>query len=228
MATPTTERKLAVVHPAPSDATRFRADALEPLVAPLLAGISSSQGAEIPRRILITAARAGEGTTTIAAGTAIALARDLGRRVLLVETNLARPTLARSLGMAERPGLGEVVHGEATEAEAVRAIETIPGLLVLPAGAPRSPTAAELMSQKGIELVDASRLNVDHVVLDVPPLLGGAEGSLLLRRGDFVALVVRDGLTPRADVERAIGVVTQAGARVAGIVLNRCDRRHLR
>jgi capsular exopolysaccharide synthesis family protein len=226
--TSTTERKLALVHPSAPGGNCVRTDALEPLITPLLAGISASQGAEIPRRIVITAARAGEGTTTIAAAAAVALARDLGRRVLLVEANLARPRLARSLGMAERPGLAEVVHGEAIESDAVRAIETIPGLLVLPAGESRSSASAEVTSQRASELIDAGALHVDHVVLDVPPLLDGAEGPLLLRRGDAVALVVRAGETARADVERAIDVVRQTGARLSGVVLNRCDRRHLR
>jgi Mrp family chromosome partitioning ATPase len=228
MATSTSERKLALVHPSAPAASPVRTEAIEPLIAPLLAGISAAQGADLPRRILVTAARGGEGTTTVAAAAAVALARDLGRRVLLVETNLARPRLARLLGLSESPGLGEVVHGEATESDAVRAIATIPGLLVLPAGMARSPSAAEVTSQKGIELVDAAALHVDHVVVDVPPLLDGAEGPLLLRRDDVVSLVVRDGVTERADVERALAIVAQTGARVGGIVLNRCDRAHLR
>jgi Mrp family chromosome partitioning ATPase len=216
------------VPPTASDAATFRAEAFESLVAPLLAGLSASQGAELPRRILVTAARAGEGTTTIATATAIALARDLGRRVLLVETNLARPHLARALGMAERPGLNEVVHGAADENHAVRAIETIPGLYVLPAGDARSPAAAEITSARAVELFDAPAREVDHLVLDVAPLLEGAEGPLLLRRGDAVVLVMRNGVALRADVERAIEVVQRAGARVAGVVLNRCDRHQLR
>lgn len=226
--TSTTERKLALVHPSTPGGARVETDGLDALITPLLAGITASQGAEIPRRIVVAAARAGDGTTTIAAAAAVALSRDLGRRVLLVEANLARPHLARSLGMAERPGLGEVVHGEASESEAVRAIDSVPGLLVLPAGEARSPASAEVTSQKAAELMDAGTLHVDHVVLDVPPLLEGAEGPLLLRRGDGVALVVRSGSTARADLERAIDVVRQAGARISGVVLNRCDRRNLR
>lgn len=226
--TSTTERRLSLVQPSVPGATKLRTEPLEPLITPLLAGISSSQGAEIPRRIVITAARAGDGTTTIAAAAAVALARDLGRRVLLVETNLARPHLARSLGIAERPGLAEVVHGEAIERDAVRSVDSIPGLLVLPAGESHTSASAALTSQKAAELIDAGSLHVDHVVLDVPPLLDGPEGSLLLRRGDAVALVVRSGATARDDVERAIDVVRQTGARLSGVVLNRCERRNLR
>jgi len=65
-------------------------------------------------------------------------------------------------------------------------------------------------------------------VVDAAPLLESAEGPLLLKRDDTVVLVARAGSTPRADVQRAISIIQNAGARLAGVILNRCDPRRLR
>lgn len=223
-----TERRLVVVRPAATPTARVPSDTLEPVIAPLLAGLTSTQGSELPRRIVVAAARAGDGATTLAACTAIALARDLQRHVLLVEANLARPGLARAFGMPDKPGLYELVHGKAADGDALRAIDAVPGLIVLTAGAARLSSAAEVTSAKAAELFDAAALNVDHVVIDAAPLLGSAEGPLLLRRDDTVVLVVRSGKTPRADVEKALSIIAHSGARLAGVVLNRCDPSRLR
>ncbi|HET6162163.1 MAG TPA: CpsD/CapB family tyrosine-protein kinase [Planctomycetota bacterium] len=221
------ERRLVVVRPAATPTARVPSDTLEPVIAPLLAGLTAAQGSELPRRIVVAAARAGDGATTIAACTAIALARDLQRHVLLIEANLARPGLARAFGMPDKPGLYELVHGKSADGDALRAIEAVPGLVVLPAGAARPSSAAEVTSAKANELYEAAALQVDHVVVDAAPLLESAEGPLLLKRDDTVVLVARAGSTPRADVQRAISIIQNAGARLAGVILNRCDPRRL-
>jgi receptor protein-tyrosine kinase len=120
------------------------------------------------------------------------------------------------------------VHGKSDDGDALRAIDAVPGLVVLPAGAARATSAAEVTSSKAIELFDAATLQVDHVIVDAAPLLESAEGPLLLRRDDTVVLVARSGKTPRADVERAVAIVRKAGAHLAGVILNRCDPRRMR
>lgn len=227
-ATSTSERRLVVVRPAATPTARVPSDTLEPVIAPLLAGLTAAQGSEVARRIIVAAARAGDGATTLAACTAIALARDLQRHVLLIEANLARPGLARAFGMPDKPGLYELVHGKSADGDALRAIDAVPGLIVLPAGAARPSSAAEVTSAKALELFDATALQVDHVVVDSAPLLGSADGPLLVRRDDTVVVVARAGMTPRHDVERAVAIVRNAGARLAGVILNRCDPRRLR
>ena len=92
----------------------------------------------------------------------------------------------------------------------------------------RRTSAAEITSERAIQLFEGGNLQLDHVVIDAPPLLESAEGPLLLHRGDTVALVFRSGRSDRVDVERAIATIARAGARLVGVILNRCDKRSLR
>jgi Mrp family chromosome partitioning ATPase len=200
--------------------------ALQPLVAPLLAGLELQNADSQTRRLVFASARAGDGTTTLAASAAYGLARDFGRRVVLVEANVVRPRLAQRLGIEETPGLVEVVRGTPAQA-ALRRVDPALPLEVLPAGS-RGARPTLLLHDRSDAALDELAAGRDQVVVDLPPLLESVEGRALVRRGDVVVFVVRAGATRRDDVKSALEQLRESGARVAGVVLNRCDRRHTR
>ena len=172
-------------------------------------------GAEV---VLVTSALGSEGKTT----TALDLARsfaEAGERVLLVEADLRRPTLAPALHLEPGPGLSDVLAGQAEVAAAVRPGGS-EGLSVLPAGTV-PPNPAELLgSARMADAVAGLRGAYDKVLLDAAPLLPVTDAAVCSALADGVLLVVRWGRTSRDEVTEAVTMLEQVHARVLGGVLN--------
>lgn len=159
----------------------------------------------------------GEGRTTTALGLAMAVARDLERRVLLVELDLERPALAELLATVPRPGVVEVLAGEVTLREAIQYLPAA-DLYVLPAGGPPPSVARVLRSGAFRELVQAVRSAYDLTVVDMPPVLASSEVAPVSTLLDAVLLAVRAGVTPRRLVKQATEKLGEG--KVRGLVLN--------
>ena len=207
---------LAVVDDDPEDGGR--AESIRQLrtnLAFLRAADGPRSGAEV---VLVTSALGGEGKTT----TALDLARSMaeaGERVLLVEADLRRPTLAATLRLEPGPGLSEVLAGQAEVAAAVQP-GGLDGLAVLPAGAV-PPNPAELLgSARMADVVGLLRADYAKVVLDSPPLLPVTDAAVCSAVADGVLVVVRWGRTSRAEVSEAVAMLQQVRASVLGGVLN--------
>ncbi|ACL66167.1 capsular exopolysaccharide family [Anaeromyxobacter dehalogenans 2CP-1] len=169
-----------------------------------------------PMRVLaITSAGRGEGRTTTAANLALTAAQE-GRATVLVEADLRRPVLAARFGLAPRAGLAEVLEGAA---ELAQAVVRVGPLAVLCAGDPRDPAQA-LRSPRAVAIMEQLRAAYEHVILDAPPALAGADGDRLVQAADAALLVVRSGATPRQVVRLALDAL---GERAAGVVLNAVD-----
>jgi capsular exopolysaccharide synthesis family protein len=167
------------------------------------------------RVVAITSAGRREGRTTTAANLALTAAQE-GRATILVEADVRRPSLARLLGMAPRPGVAEVLEGRA---ELGQAVGRFGPLAVLAAGEARD-AGALLRTQRAAALVEQLRAAYELVVLDAPPALAFVDGDRLSGDADAALLVVRAGTTPRQVVRLA---VESLGDRAAGIVLNDVD-----
>lgn len=167
------------------------------------------------RVVAITSAGRGEGRTTTAANLALTAAQE-GRATILVEADVRRPSLARLLGMAPRPGVAEVLEGRA---ELGQAVARFGPLAVLAAGE-ANDAGALLRTQRAAALVEQLRAAYELVVLDAPPALAFVDGDRLSGDADAALLVVRAGATPRQVVRLA---VESLGDRAAGIVLNDVD-----
>jgi capsular exopolysaccharide synthesis family protein len=167
------------------------------------------------RVVAITSAGRGEGRTTTAANLALTAAQE-GRATILVEADVRRPSLARLLGMAPRPGVAEVLEGRA---ELGQAVARFGPLAVLAAGEAHDPGAL-LRTQRAAALVEQLRAAYELVVLDAPPALAVVDGDRHSGDADAALLVVRAGATPRQVVRLA---VESLGDRAAGIVLNDVD-----
>ena len=170
------------------------------------------------RSIVVTSAIPGEGKTTIAAHLAIANAYR-GKRTLLVDGDLRRPSLHARFGLNPREGLSNVLTGELAWRDVILPVEDKPNLSLLPAG-PGSHRAADLIGPRLSTLLDEFGKEYDLVILDSPPLLGFAECLQMASAADGVLIVSRAGSTRRKDVAEVVSVLSRLRANIVGVVLN--------
>lgn len=179
--------------------------------------------------LLVASAAPGDGKTTIARHLAAAAAR-MGSRVLLLEADLRRPTVAQQLDIKTGPGLSDVLIGAISLAEATQQVEldgsNFDGsrgrvLDVLVAGAAVPPNPGELIESHAMEaLLERTRLSYDLVVVDTPPLTAVSDAFPLLGKVDGVIIVGRVGRNRRDVAERLHETLTGAGAPLLGVVAN--------
>jgi capsular exopolysaccharide synthesis family protein len=168
--------------------------------------------------IAITSAVAGEGKTLTAVNLALTAARaDIDRRILLIDGDLRRSHIADTLGVRSRPGLFELLSGDAETKDAVRRFKST-ALAVLPSGGAAEEPTQILASNRMKRLLELVRDAFDEVYIDVPPALPFADASILACQSDGVLMVIRANATPVREVNQAIEQL--AGAPMIGCVLN--------
>jgi len=171
--------------------------------------------------LLVTSTLPGEGKSLTAANLAIAMALD-GRSVVVVDSDLRRPTLHQRFGVEQRPGLTDVLVGAASLEEAVKTT-SVPGLRVLPAGA-LPPNAAEMLNSPAQRDLHAALKNgADFVIYDSPPVLSTADAQVLSSYVDSVLYVIQFGEARRSAMRHVIELFSQSHARILGVAFNKID-----
>ncbi|MCP3868089.1 MAG: AAA family ATPase [Gammaproteobacteria bacterium] len=159
--------------------------------------------------IMVCSALSGEGKTFTSMNLAISIAMEVDRTVLLVDSDLAKPTLSRTLGVSDKPGFTECLKDENLDLGDFLLYTDVPKLTVLPAGK-RHNRATELLASNSmtIRLRELAKRYSDRIILfDSPPLLATSEASVLARRMGQIAIVVAYGDTPQFLVREAIGML---------------------
>jgi polysaccharide biosynthesis transport protein len=175
-----------------------------------------------PRVILVTSALPQEGKTTTSINVAIVLAQK-GTRVLLVDADLRRPSIHKTLGMGPRSGLSNVLTGSTDLEQAIVRSAILPNLFLLPAGTP-PPNPAELLASGNMKDVLAQlREQYDHIVIDTPPTLSVTDAVVMSSRADRVILVIRSGQTTKQALRRARDLLLQVNAKLCGVLMNAVD-----
>jgi polysaccharide chain length determinant protein (PEP-CTERM system associated) len=168
------------------------------------------------RCVAVSSALPGEGKSTLSLGLASALGREPGRRVLLVEADLRRPSLTHTLGLPPAHGLGEWLNGTLGYVP-VRAVE--PGGFFLVAAGQAGLRRPELLGSPRLDaLLRAARRHFDLVLLDAVPILPVADTVLMQDLVDGFQLVVRSRQTPRDAIRDALAKLRPD--RVVGVVFN--------
>src|ERR1700691_5490700 len=176
-----------------------------------------------PKVIIVTSALPQEGKTTTSMNTAVVLAQK-GVRVLLVDADLRRPSVHKTLGMGLRSGLSNVLTGTATAEQTITTSPILPNLFIMPAGTP-PPNPAELLASANMrDLLAELRELYDHIVIDTPPTLSVTDAVVLSPRADATILVIRSGQTTKQALRRSRDILMQVNAHVAGVLLNAVDR----
>jgi polysaccharide biosynthesis transport protein len=175
-----------------------------------------------PKTILITSALPQEGKTTTSINTATVLAQK-GTRVLLIDADLRRPSIHKTLGMGPRVGLSNVLTGGTTVQQATVRSSVLPNLFILPAGTPPPNPAELLASSQMLDMLAELRDQYDHIIVDTPPTLSVTDAVVLSTRADAVVLVIRSGQTTKPALRRSRDILAQVNARVSGVLLNAVD-----
>lgn len=173
-----------------------------------------------PRRstVAVVSAMPAEGKTTLAVGIAAAVARRR-KRVLLLETDLRRPTVASRLAIDPEPGLSDYLAGEASPREVIRPLALSGGsdpgerpvFVCVPAGSARPAPLELLAGPRFATLLDQLQRVYDLVVLDTPPLLVAGEASIVASAASATVVCGRAGVTRAADLRRAVGRLDRGG-----------------
>jgi capsular exopolysaccharide synthesis family protein len=175
------------------------------------------------RTIALTSAVAGDGKTLTSVNLAVTLSRGPGAKVLLIDMDLRRPTVAKVLGMPVlRGGFGTLL--ENAKASLKDYLQPVPksSLLVIPTAVTRGDTYELLTSSRFVQLLDEARSQFDYIVLDTPPVIPVPDTTLIHRHVDGYIVVVSANTTPRKLVGEALSLL--APSAVLGIVFNRDDR----
>jgi non-specific protein-tyrosine kinase len=170
-------------------------------------------------RLMVTSAVPGEGKTTTACNLAIALAQA-GKRVILCDTELRRPAIARVFGSSFEVGLTSLLLNRELEIEQALIDGPVAGLRLLLSG-PLPPNPGELLGSEAMkERVEQLESLADLIVFDSPSVLGVADSTILATLADGILLVVAAGKTRRDFISRAKARLEQVGSPILGVVLN--------
>jgi polysaccharide biosynthesis transport protein len=172
-----------------------------------------------PAVILVTSSLPGEGKTTVSTNLAIALAR-LRRRVLLVDTDLRRPSVHLAMRLSTNTGLGALLRNPAALDEVVTSCPDVPNLFILPAGPINLSEDTELLVSSFKDLVDRWRIQFDHIIIDTPPVLAMTDAVRMSVEADSLILVIRAGRVAKKEFLRAQDLLLKVNARLTGFVLN--------
>jgi polysaccharide biosynthesis transport protein len=169
--------------------------------------------------IQVTSPTPGDGKSTIAANLAVSIAQS-GKRVLLLDADMRRPSIHHAFGIKTQEGFPQVLLGEKTWRSAVYECEEIPGLSILPCGAkPTNP--AELISTPRVgELIEEMRHHFDFIIMDTPPVLAVTDPCPVAARVDGVILTIRIKKNVKISSDRATEVLHSVGANLIGVVVN--------
>lgn len=181
------------------------------------------------RLILVTSPLPEEGKSTVAAGLAWAESMT-GRRTLLVECDMRRPTLAERFGVEPAPGLSDFLLGQAEPAEILRSVPTTDAagseaapLVLIPAGRPVANHAELLDSDRFRTFLRDVAAVYDRVIVDTPPLLPVSDTLALLPQVEGMLLCLRLGQTTRDEALAARAALEHFPAKPSGVVLTGAD-----
>ncbi len=178
--------------------------------------------AQSTRIIAVTSTQPLEGKTTTACNLAIALAFG-GSRVLLIDADMRRPGLHKTIGLENGTGLSHLLVGQARVRDAVQRTSE-PNLVVITAGR-TPPNPSELLSSERMNtfLVNLATGPFDWVIIDTPPVLAVTDAVILAPKVSGLVFVIGSEMTRRVHAERALETLQAGRPRSIGAVLNRVD-----
>jgi succinoglycan biosynthesis transport protein ExoP len=186
----------------------------------LRTNIEFAKGNGAGHSICVLSAGAGEGKSLTIANLACVYAQH-GSRVLVVDSDLRRPSVHRLLGVSNDIGLADYLAANKTIEEIIRPAD-IPNVFVIASGSGASAKAAlpMLTSSRMVDLIQALDARFDIVLYDTPPVLGVSDAAVTAREVGTSILVIQHRRYPRNMPKRARQIVENAGGKLLGVVVN--------
>ncbi len=159
-----------------------------------------------PNIIMVTSSRPSEGKTFTATNLALSIASEQDKTVLLVDADVLKPNVLRTLGLPSKNGLMEYLIGEVEDISDVLYSTNIDKLKIIPAGRSHHLSTELLASEKMLETVDefANRYPDRVVIFDTPPLIGINESAILANFAGQAVVVVEEGKAKINDIKLSV------------------------
>jgi len=178
---------------------------------------------ETVRTIVVTSAGPSSGKSTVSANLAATFASE-EKRVLLVDSDLRKPTVHKTFKVRNNDGLTTLLTDKQTHVEDVVYRTHTDGLYVLTSG-PIPPNPAELLASKRMEEIKQSMLKYfDMIIFDMPPVLAVTDAQVMATKTDGILFVIPKGRASKEEVHKAKDLLDKVKANVLGAVLNRVDK----
>lgn len=173
------------------------------------------------QNLMVTSPKAGAGKSTTTLNLAFTSAQA-GKRTLVIDADLRRPSLHDKLGLPEGPSLLELLSEDESRWDSERFFTGIENVYVI-TGIPVSQPAELLGSRKMMDLIERFRTEFDIIIFDTPPVLGAVDPVLLSRQCDGVIVVASSDGTDMEALTQTLDELKSVNANVLGTVLNRFD-----
>ncbi|MFL0246252.1 CpsD/CapB family tyrosine-protein kinase [Candidatus Clostridium stratigraminis] len=171
------------------------------------------------RTIVITSTQPGEGKSTVISNLGITMAQS-GKKVLLIDCDLRKPTIHKKLGITNQDGLTTLLAKEKSFLEAVRTTN-INNFFVLTSG-PIPPNPAELLGSKKMRaLIEELKGQFDVILFDAPPVLAVTDAQILATYCDGVVFVASFGQAEKQALVTAKELINKVGGKLIGVVINK-------
>jgi tyrosine-protein kinase Etk/Wzc len=168
--------------------------------------------------IMITGPSPGIGKTFVSVNLAVIMA-DAGKKVLLIDGDLRRGIVNKSLGIGREHGLSELITHSIESTEAIKSIPQA-NIDFIPTGAiPPNPSELLLHERFG-QLLETISKQYDLVIIDSPPVLAATDAAIIGRLASASLMVVKAGTHPMRELEQSTRKLVQAGVNLKGIIFN--------
>ena len=203
----------------PIDELSDRTSPLSEAYLAIRTSLNFSTNEGVPRTLAVTSANASEGKSTTALAIAATLAR-LGKRVLLIDSDMRNPSIHRQLGLDNNHGLVELLTDNAELAQVTRTVP-VENLSVITSG-PIPPNPAELLAGESFRrIVEQARSRFDYVVVDCPPILGLSDAPLIASAMSATVFVISANSTSAKSAIGSLRRLMESHAHIVGAVLTK-------
>ncbi len=170
--------------------------------------------------IEVTSALEGEGKTTTVVNLGYTIARDLGRRTLLIDCDFRRPALHRYVSVPARAGLVDLLDGHASLEECLSRIDEVP-CAIIAVGKSGDEWNELARIEQFRAVLPQLRAQFQYLIINTPPVLASATMGILAHLADEVVMVIKAGSSPQYVVQKAFAMLNLPGERY--VVLNGVD-----
>jgi len=174
------------------------------------------------RSILVTSAGPSEGKSSTVLNLAHAF-QEFGRRVLIVDTDLRRPSIHRALSLPNKPGLVDYLRDSATFDQVCQSLPS--GVTVIPGQVAPQDAASMLASSRARDLLKEANDRFDLILVDSAPVLAVPDNLLLMTTLDRAVIVVKASATSKRDLQKVQKSLEQMNASILGVILNQANPR---
>ena len=175
------------------------------------------------KAFIVTSTYENEGKTTVAINIAASLAQK-GKSVLLMDADLRKPAILRTIGVKydDKSGLIPIIKGESTYQESIKYVKSL-GLFILPSGGITQKSSEVLDADKVRQVIEQARKEFDFIIIDTPPSRVVSDSMVISTLADSLIFVIRKDHAKIADINETLEEIAGTNIDIAGAVFTMND-----